>query len=161
MTEDARFEDASGAPLRLRALDTDDLRVVSALVQDAVTQCSDLAWKPGQRRFACLLNRFRWEDAAAGRPGQAERVRSVLIVEDASRVRSSGIDRAEADTVLSVLEIAFEPGEDGTGRVVLTLAGDGVIEVAVEALEVTLTDVTRPYPAPSGKEPSHETDALS
>ena len=57
--------------------------------------------------------------------------------------------------VLSLLSVAFEPGEDGTGRVVLTLAGDGAIGVDVEALEVTLRDVTRPYRAVSGKIPEH------
>ena len=40
MTEDARFEDADEAPLRLAAFDTDDLQVVSALVQAAIpTPC--------------------------------------------------------------------------------------------------------------------------
>jgi hypothetical protein len=57
--------------------------------------------------------------------------------------------------VLSVLQLAWEAGEDGTGRLVLTLAGDGAIAADVEALEVTLTDVTRPYIAPTGKVPSH------
>ena len=37
----------------------------------------------------------------------------------------------------------------------LTLAGDGAIALEVEALEVTLQDVTRPYRAPSGKAPAH------
>jgi len=41
------------------------------------------------------------------------------------------------------------------GRVELTLAGDGVIAVDVEALELLLRDVTRPYVAPSGKVPGH------
>ena len=50
---------------------------------------------------------------------------------------------------------SFEPGEDGTGRVVLTLAGDGAIRLSVEALELHLRDVTRPYSAPSGKAPDH------
>jgi hypothetical protein len=37
----------------------------------------------------------------------------------------------------------------------MTLAGDGVISCAVEALEVVLRDVTRPYIAPSRKAPRH------
>jgi hypothetical protein len=42
---------------------------------------------------------------------------------------------------------------NGTGRVVLTLAGDGAIAAQAECLDVTLRDVTRPYLAPSGKAP--------
>ncbi|MEL6416944.1 MAG: DUF2948 family protein, partial [Pseudomonadota bacterium] len=45
--------------------------------------------------------------------------------------------------------------EDAAGQVLLTLAGDGAIRLEVEALEVTLKDVTRPYRAPSGKAPDH------
>ena len=52
-------------------------------------------------------------------------------------------------------ELAFAAGPDGTGTLTLTLAGDGAVALSVEALEVTLKDVTRPYRAPSGKVPSH------
>lgn len=156
MSRDARFEDGGEKPVRLRALDADDLTVISALVQDAVFPMGEMAWDRRRRRFGLLLNRFRWEDAAAApRDRPAERVQSVLAVEDVSRVLTQGIDREDRDTVLSLLSVAFEPGEDGAGRVLLTLAGDGAIALEVEALEVTLKDVTRPYRAVSGKAPSH------
>jgi hypothetical protein len=58
--------------------------------------------------------------------------------------------------VLSLLALDFAPGNDGTGRLTLTLAGDGAIALDVEALEVRLDDVTRPYRAPSGKVPRHD-----
>jgi hypothetical protein len=47
-------------------------------------------------------------------------------------------------------------GEDGTGVLTLVLAGDGAVALEVEALDVTLQDVTRPYLAPSGKAPDHD-----
>ena len=157
MAEDAKFEDAGEQPLALRALDTEDLRVISALAQDAVFPGGEMQWDSARRRFALLLNRFRWEDAdAAGRrKRQFERVQAVLVVEDVLKVSSQGIDPKDGDTILSLLEISFEPGKDGTGRVELTLAGDGAIALEVEALEVTLRDVTRPYIAPSRSRPGH------
>lgn len=156
MTEDARFEDADEGPLRLRAETPADLEVVSALVQDAVGQTSDTAWMPKQRRFTALLNRFRWEDAAAARRQgrDFERVRALLTVDTALAVRASGVDPADPNMVLSVLALAFDPGEDGAGVLRLVLAGDGEIAIAVETLEVTLTDVTRPYRARAV--PSHD-----
>lgn len=155
---DARFEDGGEAPLRLVAQDADDLKVVSALVQDAVLPVTELKYDAKRRRFALLLNRFRWEDRQeAERVGRAyERVRSVMVVEDVRKVQSFGFDRADKDLVLSLLSMSFEPGEDGTGRLILTLAGDGGVALEVEALEVRLDDVTRPYRAPSGKVPRHE-----
>jgi dipeptidyl aminopeptidase/acylaminoacyl peptidase len=154
---DATFEDGVEQPLRLKALDVEDLAVVSGLVQDAVFPGSEIKWDRTARRFALLLNRFRWEDAdeAETRKRDYERVQSVLVIEDALRVQSQGVDPRDSDMVLSVLAIAFVDCTDGGGFVDLTLAGDGVIRVEVEALEVVLKDVTRPYVAPSKAKPTH------
>jgi hypothetical protein len=155
---DARFEDGGEGPLRLVAQDAEDLKVISTLVQDAVLPVTELKFDPRRRRFALLLNRFRWEDRSeAEAVGRAyERVRSVLVVEDVLKVQSFGFDRADKDLVLSVLSLDFAPTGDGAGRLTLTLAGDGAIALDVEAIEVRLDDVTRPYRAPSGKVPRHD-----
>ncbi len=154
---DARFEDGAETPLRLRAQTAEDVAVLSTLVQDAVATVSDIAWTPKRRRFVLLVNRFRWEDApAAARQSRPfERVQAVLAIGGALRVRSFGVDPATRNLVVSVLSVGFEPGEDGAGVVRLVLAGDGEVAVDVECLDITLTDVTRPYAAPSGKVPQH------
>ena len=154
---DARFEDAGEQPLRIKALDAEDLKILSSLVQDSVFPASEMVWKSKERRFAVLLNRFRWEDAdAAQARGRAfERVQSVLAIEDVQKIRSAGVPRGDADTVLSLLAIEWAEKQDGAGTITLILAGDGAIEIDVEALEVVVKDVTRPYAAPSGKSPKH------
>lgn len=160
---DARFEDGGEAPLRLIARENEDLQVIATLCQDAVLTGADLRFSRKQRRFSVLLNRFRWEDEsrakASGR--RFERVRSVLDFSDVTGVSHQGLTR-DADTVLSLLSIDYtaegevEPGAPaGPGRVVLTFAGDGALALSVECLEVELSDVTRPYLAPSHKAPSH------
>ena len=133
------------------------LTVFASLVQDAVFPVTEMTWRPRERRFAILINRFRWEDAPAAERRQRdfERVQAVLVVDEVMKVSSIGIARGDKDVVLSLLALDFEPGEDGTGRIVLTLAGDGAIALAVEALDVTLKDVTRPYIAPSKAAPQH------
>ena len=154
MSEDARFEDGGEKPLRLMALDADDLQIVSALTQDAVFPANEMAWRVRAREFALLLNRFRWEDAARTRRSP-ERVQSVLMFNNVQRVASQGVPKGDADTILSLLDITFEQTDAPSGHVTLTLAGDGAIRLEVEALEVTLKDVTRPYVAPSKKRPVH------
>jgi hypothetical protein len=153
---DARFEDGGDAPLALAVTDAGDVDVVSTLLQDAVFTGADMRFDPKRREFGLLLNRFRWEDrAAAERTGRAyERVRSVLVFQDVLAVRSQGVTK-DAGTVLSLLSVGFTAGPDGTGRVVLTLAGDGAVALEVEALNADLRDVTRPYTAVSGKVPGH------
>ncbi|SLN48176.1 hypothetical protein ROJ8625_02341 [Roseivivax jejudonensis] len=153
MTEDARFEDAGGRPIYLGAMDPDDLSVLSALAQDAVLPSSEMRWLKGERRLVLLVNRLRREEETAR--GGVERVRALLVIDHAVRVASQGVTRGDPDTILQILSIAFDPGEDAAGAVEITLAGDGLIRAEVEALEVTLKDVTRPYAAVSGKAPDH------
>lgn len=158
MNEDARFEDGREAPLNLGALDAEDLQVVSALVQDAVFPVTEMSWRAKEHRFAILLNRFRWEDRdnAEKRHRDVERVQSLLVIENVLKVASQGVDRSDKDMILSMLSLDFDAGEEGAGALTLTLAGDGGIRLSVEALEVSLKDVTRPYVAPSKQVPDHE-----
>lgn len=160
---DARFEEGAEKPLRLLARDAADLRVISALLQDAVLTGADLRYNRARRRFSLLLNRFRWEDASQARASgrRYERVRAVLDFADVTGVAHQGLTRDEG-TVLSLLAIDYQPeaeAEPGTpagpGRVVLTFAGDGGLALNVECLEVELSDVTRPYAAPSRQAPHH------
>ena len=151
MAEDARFRDADERPVRLWATDADDLQVVSALCQDAVLSAVDLRWSQRERRFSMLLNRFRWEDRRS-----TERVRTLLDMGDVRRVAGQGVRPGDADTVLSLLTMAWEPGEDADGRLVLTFAGDGAVMVEADCLDLRLADMTQPYRAPSGKRPDHD-----
>ena len=151
MTEDARFEDGRGAPVNIGAYDEDALQVISALCQDAVFPISEMSWGAKLRRFALLLNRFRWEDTKLG----PERVQSILLIDHVMGISSLGIDRTDRDLILSLLTMEFDRGEDGTGVLTLTLAGDGALRLRVEALEVGLRDVTKPYAAVSGQAPDH------
>lgn len=170
---DAGFQDGREAPLHIGAIEPEDVNVISALAQDAVFPASEMRWQSGARRFAILLNRFRWEDTGRDRHGP-ERVQSLLVIENVLAVSSQGIDRKDPDMILSLLSIGFGPtggqgaaegaeagddtGTDGDpgGEVLLTLAGDGAIRLRVEAVDMLLRDVTRPYRAPSGKAPHHD-----
>lgn len=151
---DARFEDGREAPLYLAARDADDLKVISALCQDAVFPASEMTWRPRVRRFGLLLNRFRWEDPRKANAAP-ERVQSVLAFDLVHKVSSQGVPKGDADTVLSLLCVEHTPGDTGGGHIQLIFAGDGAIRLTVEAIDVTLRDVTRPYTAPSGRTPTH------
>ena len=154
MSMDAKFEDGAEAPLNLGALDADDLKIISSLAQDAVFPASEMKWGKRAGRFALLLNRMRWEDNGAERHAP-ERVQSVLMFSTVQAVASQGVPKGDPDTVLSLLHIGFEETDAPSGHIILTLAGDGAIRLSVEALDVTLKDVTRPFMAPSKKRPSH------
>ena len=61
--------------LKLRAVTAEDLRLVSACLQDALVTVSDMNWFGAQLRFAVLANRFRWE--AALEEGSYERTHAL------------------------------------------------------------------------------------
>ena len=158
MTQDAGFNDALDRPLNLGAQDAEDLQVISSLTQDAVLTVDDLKWNRAERQVVFLLKRFRWEDVelAKQQGRDPERVQSLLVIQNATGLASQGIDRKQADVVLSLMSVEFSGAEDGVGDLILTFSGDGALKVQVDGLDVALRDVTRPYVAPSKQVPNHD-----
>ena len=154
---DAKFEDAAGSALRLRACDADDLRIVSMFAQDAVFHKAETSWDKRRREFAVLLSRFRWESAsqAETKATGPERVRAVLRVADILSLSSEDFANETSPDAFSILELAFESGDGGGGRLVMNLSGYREIAFEVECIEVSLTDVSSPYPAVSRSPPDH------
>ena len=159
MSRDATFEEAQDTPLNIGAVDAEDLRVVATLVQDAVFPVTEIRWQSAKHRLALLLNRFRWEDRSSADHNERsyERVQSLLVFHNVLGVSSQGIDRSDTTLVLSLLDMAWEPGDDGMGELTLVLAGDGAIRLKLEAIDIHLRDVSRPYLARADTAPDHNT----
>lgn len=125
--------------LKLLALDSEDLEVVSAITQDAVARVPDIGFAAGDRRFALLMNRYAWE--ADGGRGRGQRRRSALSFARVAGVTFAGINLAAGEGVLELLDIRFEPGEAPAGTVEMRFAGGGTIRLAVECIEARLEDL--------------------
>ena len=52
--------------LKLIALDPDDLAVISAHVQDARVQASDIVWRQDEKRLVVGIDRLDWEQTLSG-----------------------------------------------------------------------------------------------
>jgi hypothetical protein len=130
----------------LAAADAEDLEVISARLQDAVGHVRDLVWLPRARRFAALLNRFKWENA---RRNENLRVRAGLHFDGVLSAKSSNILRGAPDAVFSLLAIKFIPrgGEDPGGMIELQFSGGGAIRLDVECIDVGLSDVSGEWAA--------------
>ena len=57
---------------------------------------------------------------------------------------------------LQLLALSFDALDEVSGWLRLHLSGGADLRLQVEALDVSLRDVTRPYLAPTGKKPSHD-----
>jgi hypothetical protein len=138
--------------LKLAAADAEDLEMLSARLQDAAGKLKDFVWLPKQRRFAAMLNRFRWEDVK----GQGTRVRAALRFDGVSKVQSANVKRGASEAIISLLAIRFTPDVEGdpAGVIELVLAGGGSIRLTVECIDAELADQTGPWAARA--RPSHE-----
>lgn len=127
--------------LKLLALDTDDLGIVSAHMQDAVFKMGDVRWSAPERSLSLAANRFVWEEAGKRRKSY-ERRRAALVFKRVEAVRSTGINRNRKEEVLSLLAITFnQKGEGPEGTVELVISGNATIALDVECIEVALADV--------------------
>ncbi|MDE1995725.1 MAG: DUF2948 family protein [Rhizobiaceae bacterium] len=127
--------------LKLMALDTEDLAVISAHMQDSVFKVGDMSYAPKLGQFSLAANRFVWE-VSEEKNKAFERHRSALVFKRVLAVRSTGVNRRQRDEVLSLLAIRFEQkGEGPDGTIELTLAGNATIALDVECIEVQLADI--------------------
>ena len=131
--------------LRLIAQDEEDLKVISAALQDAVAKIGDISFEHG--RLTAAFNRFRWEEGG-------ERVRSALQLGCVLSVKSRKLRREAKAAVVELLALTFEPGEAPGGAVVFTFAGGGDLRCEVECIDAALVDLSAPWPTP--RKPEHQ-----
>ena len=79
--------------LKLIARTEQDLRVVSAHLQDAIASISDMARLEKNNIFLMQLNRFMWEDVEKGVFRKNKRIRTILKFENVLNVISKNINQ--------------------------------------------------------------------
>jgi hypothetical protein len=135
--------DVASPPLKLTALDAEDLQVISALMQDAALLVGDISYLPRQKKLALVANRFDWQSASAsGGDGKYQRRRCGLHIDRVFSVKYSHLRIDNPDGVLSLLAILFHPGPEAPGGVIeLTFSGGGAVRAEVECIEAALDDL--------------------
>ena len=126
--------------LKLIALDPDDLAVISAHVQDAQVQASDIIWRQAEKRLVIGLNRLDWEQTMAGET-EPRRLIAALRFDRVLACKSRRIDLDAQDMVLDLIGIEFHPGEPPGGSALLLFSHGGALRLDVECLECELTDL--------------------
>ena len=126
--------------LKLIALDADDLAVISAHVQDARVQASDIVWRQDEMRLVVGMNRLDWEQTLSG--GTApRRLIAALRFDRVLACKSRNIDLDALDAMLELVGIEFHPGEAPGGSAILLFSHGGALRLDVECLECELTDL--------------------
>ena len=126
--------------LKLIAKTEDDLRVVSAHLQDSIVNVSDIASLKKNKIFLMQLNRFMWEDVEKGVFRKNKRIRTVIKFENVLKVHAKNINQSKKDKFLDFLTIETIKMPDNNYEMKIVFAGDSVIKVISEVIEVTLDD---------------------
>ena len=86
--------------LKLIAKTDEDLRVISAHLQDSIVKTSDIANLKKNKIFLMQLNRFMWEDVEKGVFRKNKRIRTVLKFENVLKVTSKNVNQKKNDRFL-------------------------------------------------------------
>ena len=140
--------------LKLIAKSNQDLRVISAYLQDAIVSPLDIANLKKNRIFLIQLSRFMWEDAEKGVFRKNKRVRTILKFDNVLKVFSKNIDQVDKSNFLDFLAIETEFMADKSYEVRLIFSGDAMIKLSTEVIDVTLDDQGAPWE--SKNKPKHK-----
>ena len=139
--------------LKLIGKTAEDLKVISAHLQDAILSISDVANLKKNRIFLIQLNRFMWEDVEQGVFRKNKRIRTILKFDHVTKVSSKNIDFDKKNEFLDFLAIESNIMADKTIEMNLIFSGDSIIKVTTEVIEVTLDDQGDPWETKS--KPKH------
>lgn len=142
-------------PLKLVALDQDDIGVVSTHLQDAVLKISDVIWLPQEKRLVLGLNRFDWEACGCEDPCYKRR-RTALRFERVNAFRCRNVNPVAKDAVLNLLAVEYAETDAPAGVVTLIFSGGAALRLEVECLECELADLGPTWDARA--RPVHEID---
>jgi hypothetical protein len=127
-------------PLKLVALDRDDLDVVSTHLQDAVLKVCDVIWHPAEQRVVLALSRFDWGCTCDGSP-DLRRCRTALRFERVSCFKARNVRPTDKGAVLNLLAIEFAEDDPPGGVVTLIFSGGAAMRLEVECLECEVADL--------------------
>ena len=126
--------------LKLIAKTEEDLRVLSAHLQDSIASIYDIANLKKNKIFLMQLNRFMWEDVEKGVFRKNKRIRTILKFENVLNVLSKNINQFKEDKFLDFLTIETNKTPDSNYEMKIIFAGNSIIRVISEVIEITLDD---------------------
>ena len=131
--------------LKLIARTDEDLRIISAHLQDSIASTANIANLKKNKIFLMQVNRFMWEDVEKGVLRKNKRIRSIIKFDHVIRVSSKNIQKNTKSKFLDFLAIETKEMPDKTQEMKLTFSGDSVIKIIAEVIEITLDDQGAPW----------------
>ena len=131
--------------LKLTGKNQNDLKIISAYSQDSVVTVKDMVFLKKNKIFIMIINRFMWEDVEKGIFRQNKRIRCAIKFEEVIKVESKNINQKNKNKPLECLAIKCSPIFEETYKINIFFAGNSIITVISEVIEVTLHDLGKPW----------------
>ncbi len=131
--------------LKLIGKNQEDLKVISAYLQDSVATIKDIVFLKKNRIFIMIVNRFMWEDVERGVFRQNKRIRCAIKFEEIFKIKSKNINQKKTDKILECLAISCELNIDQIYETKIFFSGGGVITLFTEVIDVVMHDLGKPW----------------
>ena len=131
--------------LRLIGKNLDDLKVISAYLQDSIVSLKDVVFLKKNMTFIMIVNRFMWEDVEKGIFRQSKRIRCAVKFEQVLNVKSLNINQKNKNEPLEYLAIKCSATFDKTYETKIFFSGDGIMTIISEVIEVVMHDLGKPW----------------
>ncbi len=129
-----------GDGLKLKAMDAEEVSILSAAMEGAITSPGEISYSPKGRHFTMTCSRFMWEE----KNEPAHRVRAGLFISDILSAKRQNMP-VKSDTAMELLSIEAVAGDDGLAELTLSFAGGCTVALSVECVDITLTDAGDPW----------------
>ena len=139
MNSDDKFK------INLIAKNQEDLKVISAYLQDSIVTVRDIVFLKQNRTFVMIVNRFMWEDAEKKSFGKSKRIRCAVKFEEVIKVESKNINQKNKNRFLECLAIKCSSVFNESYKIKIFFAGDSIITIIAEAIEVIIHDIGKPW----------------
>ena len=131
--------------LKLLGKNQEDLKIISAYLQDSILIVKDIVFLKQNKTFVMIVNRFMWEDIEKGIFRQNKRIRCAVKFDEVIKVKSKNINQKNKNKPLECLAIKCSSIFDETYKINIFFAGDSIISLIVEVIEVALHDLGKPW----------------
>ena len=131
--------------LKLIGRSSDDLKTISAYLQDSIVVQKDIIFLKKNKIFVMIVSRFMWEDAEKGLFRENRRIKCAVRFNRVLNVICSNINQKKRNKMLELLTIENILLKDKTFKIKLIFSGNSIITVFAEEIEAVLDDLGKSW----------------
>ena len=131
--------------LKLLGKNQEDLKIISAYLQDSILIVKDMIFLKQNRTFVMIVNRFMWEKVEKEVFKHYKRIRCAVKFDEVIKVECKNINQKSRNKLLECLTIKCSSIFDKVYKINIFFAGDSIITIISEVIEVALHDLGKPW----------------